>query len=146
MRILVFALLSLVSSTALAASPCDYYKQKANLLGCDSRNYLVRFGDRYCRAFEKREVEFSSAARPVLSRIRGCLILEMDAKRPTCSTSETIGYESHVGCYVEQGFCGLSREDKLRILWVVRAEITKSKFRSVANRILRACRERSVFE
>lgn len=139
----VLALL-FVAISASAQSPCDYYAQKAQALGCAKDNYLLKFGHRYCRVFEKREHSFSAAARPVLDHIRGCLILAMEERHPTCQTAQKIGYETHYGCYVQNGFCELPEADKIHIYWLIRAEILNPNFRIVASDILRACRSRDL--
>lgn len=134
------ALLPLLFAAQTQASPCDFYALKARELGCSSDNYLVKFGYRYCRVFEKRQATFSLDAQPVLERIRSCLMLAMDEANPTCESTEEIGFGSHLGCYVENGFCEMSQSDKLHILWVVRSQILNPKFRRVARAIDRACK------
>lgn len=137
---LLFAFSALFVSTANAEGVCSYYTEKANDLGCNGKNYLVAFGYRYCTKFEKRHQEFSATARPVLERLRLCLIEEMEAAHPTCETSRDIGYANHVDCYVAAGFCSLKKSDMIQILWHVRSEFLNPRFRRAANQILASCR------
>lgn len=143
MKVLVLAaIVSLfVSSTAFASEieQCEYYPQKARQLGCSKDNYLMKFGYRYCRAFEKRHTKFSDAAQPVLDKIRGCLILQMEKRQPVCLTAEAHGFNSHVPCYLLNGYCGLSGSDKLHILWIVRDQVANGNFRKVSSVINKAC-------
>ncbi len=130
---------SMGAAQASDLDQCEYYAYKARSLGCSKDNYLLKFGYRYCRAFEKRQAKFSVAARPVLDKIRSCLILEMEQRQPACLTAEAHGFNSHVPCYLLSGFCGLSGSDKLHIFWIIRDQVANANFRKVASVITRAC-------
>lgn len=138
----IAALVTLLATTSHARTECDYYVDKARALGCEDSNYLVRFGYRYCRKFEKRHEKFSITAKLVLARLRTCLIDRMEAAQPVCETAARIGYGSHADCYVESGFCGLKRSDKIDILWRVRGEFFNPSFRRAANEVLSRCRDK----
>jgi hypothetical protein len=138
----LFVMVALLASASQARTECDYYLEKADALGCDASNYLVRYGYRYCRKFESRHEKFSSRARPVLASLRTCLIEVMESSRPTCATSAKIGYGSHADCYVASGFCELKRSDKIDILWRIRGEFFNPRFRRAANEVLARCRDK----
>ncbi|MES2962895.1 MAG: hypothetical protein V4760_03325 [Bdellovibrionota bacterium] len=136
---LVISQLISFSAQASEIAQCEYYPQKARALGCGKDNYLMKFGYRYCRSFETRHTKFSADAQPVLDKIRTCLILEMEKRQPVCLTAEAHGFNSHVPCYLLNGYCGLSGSDKLHILWIVRDQVANKNFRKVSSVINRAC-------
>ena len=124
---------------ALEGTECDFYCDSALRLDCPKDNYLVHFGFRYCRSFLKTEHKYSEHGQEVLKNIRACLITSLAQKNVGCDNAEDVGFASHVGCYIENGFCSLGFSDRSRILWTVRQQIANPKFQRVSAKILNAC-------
>ncbi len=103
---------------------CDFYCAKAESLNCSKTNYLLSFGQKYCRIYLYNYSFFSTEARPILARIRSCLIAAVESSdNLTCSNVRAQALNSHVSCYLENGFCQLSNADKLLVYWLGRGLI-----------------------
>lgn len=118
---------------------CDFYSLKAHALSCASTNYLVRFGDHYCREFEKVEPFFTPGGRNVLNCIRPCLIQALNRPDLTCSNLQAVAFASHVKCYSGCGFCDLPVSDKMMIGAVVWREFFNPEFRLVMDKVSEKC-------
>lgn len=145
MKFVAIFFVLLMTASAHAEGPCDYYSMKARALGCSKDNYLTKFGERYCRIFERRQPSFSDRAQAILTRIRGCLILAMEERHPTCETSEAIGLGTHYGCYIQSGYCNLSGSDRLHIFWVMRGQALNPRIRRVGAQLEETCRARGLY-
>lgn len=141
--LLIFAILQsaqVAQAIDQRESVCERYLALDNVIECNRTGYLIDFGYRYCQRFEKTEHRYSPFGRVVLQRLRSCLIDSLERTHGlTCQNVKSVALESHVGCYVENGFCGLSTKDKIRIVWTVKKEISKKSFRRTMRQILRAC-------
>jgi hypothetical protein len=94
--------------------------------GCGDQGYLLGFGGKYA---EKYMVEVRPDLGPegqaFLDGVLVCLqeaLAEGMAEEPECADIESLGFSSHVPCYLEHGFCELPIEDIARIGVAVEAE------------------------
>lgn len=137
------AILSLILFTITASAfsdkeVCNSYLAAAEDLGCDSKNYLVKFAYRYCSKFIEKEHIFSEKTQMTLNSIRNCLISDiLEDNRLTCENAQIIGRKSHVNCYIQNGFCDISSRDKFKILWIIKSNFL-TEFKSV-RKITKAC-------
>lgn len=143
-----FALIILVlvsSSMALAdvgseLSVCDAYLNKERELGCTKRNYLVRFGFKYCRAFVEQNDRFTEHGQMVTRQIRECLVRELETnEKMVCRNALVLSVKAHVGCYVDSGFCDLGFLDQWIILENIWPELLNKRMRNSSLEILRLC-------
>ncbi|NJL23780.1 MAG: hypothetical protein HC902_00415 [Calothrix sp. SM1_5_4] len=119
---------------------CDAYSRMARTMGCDENNYLVAFGDRYCREFVRVNDRFTPYGQEVLSNIRRCLVKTLSSqKNLTCENVKTRAERNHVSCYKVHRFCTLDMPDRLRILGVLWTEIFDPGFNGVMFEILDEC-------
>ena len=118
---------------------CNFYAQKASALHCSARNYLVRFGERYCREFERVEPYFTPYGQKVLNCIRPCLIDALERPELTCNSAQPIAFASHVKCYSQCGFCEMPPSDQVAIGAVVWREFFDPEFRAVMDEVSRRC-------
>lgn len=124
---------------------CTVYSCLADELRCSSKNYLLRFGEHYCKQFLKPEVKksFSKAGGLVVANIRLCLQNELvNDARLNCRTSKSLAQEHHLRCYVAAGFCELGFSDKYVILQQVYKELNDPDFALTTKDIGLACAER----
>lgn len=118
---------------------CDFYCESEGRLACGADNYLTRFGADYCRRFLQAEPYFSIEGMVFLPKVRACLIHKLQLEDLTCENTRTIALDSHVDCYVDNGFCSLPFRDATRILSVVWTELRQADFRAVMSRIDASC-------
>ena len=92
---------------------CEFYKDKSQELNCNNENYLMSFGYKYCRLFFYPPNQVSQNAINVFEHIRPCLINDLqNYKNLTCENTKSVAFQSHINCYVDNGFCELSEHDK----------------------------------
>jgi hypothetical protein len=128
------------SSSTSASDSCAFYWYKSLAMGCSLNDYLVGFGYKYCKQFEKTGPQFTQAGQKNLARIRKCLIHAVQGnEQVTCSNVKSIALESHVNCYLENGFCDMSKADKEKIIRVVGRELLDPAFAAIAFRIQSHC-------
>jgi hypothetical protein len=114
----------LIGLSAQAQNLCETYLRKNHQLSCDQKNYLTQYGYRYCQEFQKQQFRFSSYGQRVLTGIRACLVrFVSETEGLTCQNIKELSMRSHVRCYLSAGYCGLSWVDKMRLLYVIRAEV-----------------------
>ncbi len=94
--------------------------------GCGPDGYLLGFGGKYARKYmlEVRP-NLSEAGQAFLDHNLTCLEEALSAgmeAEPRCEDVSTLGFASHVPCYVESGFCELPLDDVLLIATAVEPE------------------------
>lgn len=109
---------------------CEYYSCFESKRKCGRLGYSVGFGKKYCLRFDKRKAKFSIFGEQWISATRDCLIEKLgeniDAK--SCREIKKESFKEHLSCYVESGFCQLSKDDKKEVyktvwpsLWRIRS-------------------------
>jgi hypothetical protein len=73
--------------------------------------------------------------------VRGFLIRHMNTYSDTmsCKDFKNYAFRDHVPCYLESGFCELSRSDRLEILKTIWPSLGHLKLVSNGYRVLQAC-------
>lgn len=121
---------------------CSYYSCLAKTLNCRSSNYIISFGEKYCKKFDQRQNWFSSRGQRFLNNIRSCLQvnLEKESEILSCRNSKTLAAQHHVECYRENKFCELRLSDQLLIVdTIIKPVIVDPVFQKVAHDILSNC-------
>ncbi len=138
-----FALLFLfVPALASEQKICDYYTQKSQALGCADSDYLVSFGEKYCRTFVEVEKEFSPAGQEVFAKIRHCLVDTLKATPDlSCANTREKAERSHVDCYHRSGYCQLGAHDNWVVLKRIWQEFFDPGFLRVVRDIQKKCGE-----
>ena len=107
---------------------CDYYRcREAQSSGqCGDEGYYLGFGYQYCLRYRQvTEPRMSEFGQQWSARTRRCLMEILDADiedTPDCAALEDAGYESHLDCYADSGFCDLSLSDRKRLFHTVDSE------------------------
>lgn len=104
------------------------------------------WGHRYCQKFLETESSFSLEAQQWLRENRQCLQARAEeiTEGTQCSGIRKAAMESHVGCYVDTGFCALEFKDKTAILWGLRTALTAPEAWIEGIRLEKACREQGL--
>jgi hypothetical protein len=103
---------------------CEYYSCLSNELKCNSNEYLLSFGKKYCDLFVRDNSSYSLEGQSFLARVRPCLqeALEAEAdavgrsKGFTCTAAATTAPMHHTYCYEAAGYCQLAPNDQALIL------------------------------
>jgi hypothetical protein len=125
-------------------SLCEEYKSIASRLQCDQRNYLLKFGYRYCQRYVEHEDLFSTEGQQFLDRNRRCLIEELHHEQNlTCENVKRLAYRHHDKCYVEMGFCELPKSDRKLVIQEIRKRHLLRPLNLItAFKILKSCSQR----
>jgi len=102
------------------------------------------FGYKFCEIYLKSENSYSPEAHAWLRRVRVCLMEEFASadqqnRSRTCRLVRSESFRSHVGCYVETGFCDLKSKDVLQVFWAMKSSARHLEIYQDAQGIVRAC-------
>jgi hypothetical protein len=146
--ILIIVILFFPSTSTVAkdchsdTSICAFYCKANEQLNCETSNYLMSFGYKYCQRFLEKDEIFRPHTRHVLSKIRTCLVQKLaTAESLTCENAAPVAIQSHVDCYVNNGFCDIQFRDRLVIFWEIKSELPDPEFQASMRQILRKCSE-----
>ncbi|KAL9039043.1 MAG: hypothetical protein Q9214_005036, partial [Letrouitia sp. 1 TL-2023] len=111
---------------------CDFYRNCAEgQLGCGPGGYPLAYGEKNCNKFVKNLKYFSAAGREWIFGTMLCLQTAMvpvlEPCTATCSSFENAAFDSHPGCYVKSGFCGLQCPDVLATMMTVSTDLISLK-------------------
>jgi len=110
---------------------------------CGKNGYWKHFGGPYCRLFLDHENQFAPQSQIWLRDVRECLQATLVDKVDglSCSQINSDARISHVGCYVETGFCELPWSQKLRIFWWLRKAWLTSGNLKEGEQLFKACKQ-----
>jgi hypothetical protein len=114
---------SVVDPDAIAGHEATFYLCAEETLACGPSGYLVGYGAKYAERFYRQTRPWMSAeGQAWLDGTLVCLQEELrasiDASTP-CAEVRAIAFDSHPGCYVDNGFCDLPFVDWLAVLATV---------------------------
>lgn len=105
------------------ANSCNYYLCKELKDPCGSKGYWLAYGYKYCRVFLTQTSHFPQTSKEWMYKTRYCLQkkLQYETRELECSEDRKIAMDSHVGCYIQSGFCQLSIKERAEIIWLLRS-------------------------
>lgn len=120
---------------------CEYYSCVSESRHCRNSSYLIRFGRKYCLRYDNRRPSFSLNGRIWIDNVRGCLIRHMNTYPETMSCKEfkNVAFKDHVPCYLESGFCELSKSDRLEILKTIWTSLGNFQILSNGFKVIQSC-------
>ena len=102
---------------ATTPNSCQFY---ANCLEaknqCGKDGYALGYGKKYCISFNS--LELSQQGEDWITATMACLqgaLVDFANNTSSCESIKQTAFESHVKCYVNNGFCDLSLEDQVTI-------------------------------
>ncbi|KAK5465393.1 hypothetical protein LTS15_001956 [Exophiala xenobiotica] len=110
---------------------CGFYRNCAEAeLNCGASGYPLGFGEKNCVKFTQNLDWFDAAGQDFLFGTMNCLQKAMVPVLQTCSATcdsfRDAAFASHPGCYVGNGFCGLSCGDVLATVLTVGTDLFNS--------------------
>ena len=127
--VIIFLMLFLPSicfaNCSANVNSCSFYQCKEKEQSCGASGYWLNFGYRYCQIFLNTEKSFSSPGQKWLDKVRVCLQTRANkiSQVQSCQNIRKVALDSHVGCYIDTGFCSLSFKDKSQIYWYLKDAI-----------------------
>lgn len=146
-RYLILLLLSFYSLGTLAEScedldnDCEYYSCVEEKRHCGKKGYLLGFGKKYCLKFSNEDYRFSNKGKKWLSDVRQCLIDNLDkSEAVSCKKFKREQFRAHVPCYVNTGYCELSRKDRFAVKKVIYKSLWRPSLLWSGMRVVLDCR------
>lgn len=123
-------------------SDCEYYSCIEESKRCGKRGYPLGFGKKYCNRFAGLSHQLSDQGKRWMETVRNCLIEKLETVSPeaTCRKFKREAISQHVPCYVESGYCELSKKDKKIVLKTIRKSLWRPTLFVAGIRVIRLCK------
>ena len=101
-------------ASAALEENCDfYYDCLEPTFQCGPTGYPIGYGGKYCTSFMQQYKEFSTSGKAWIDGTLTCLKSALvpvvhDSADYSCDRVNTTAFNSHVKCYVSNGFCDLA--------------------------------------
>ena len=140
--ILFFSVGIYASNCSEATDDCEYYSCIEEQRHCGEKGYLLGFGKKYCMKFTEDEDYFSSDGKEWILKVRECLIKNLDTPKEgiSCKKFKRSQVKSHVPCYLESGYCELSRRDRFAVKKVIYKSMWRPSLLWAGIKIIASCR------
>ncbi|KAK4441949.1 hypothetical protein QBC34DRAFT_314123 [Podospora aff. communis PSN243] len=110
---------------------CAFYTDCAEArLRCGNSGYPVAYGRKNCLAFQSDLSKFTAAGQDFIWGTMYCLQTALrDAINcdSTCSQAGDAAFDSHPGCYINNGFCDLPPQDWWQLVKTVGTDLLSAK-------------------
>ena len=123
-------------------SDCEFYSCAEKQKHCGKKSYLIGFGHKYCNKFEKRKYKFSSEGKRWIEEVKRCLIRKLDnvENQLSCKRFKKIAIKHHVPCYINSGYCALSKKDKKSVIKNILGSLWRPSLIKAGLKILSICK------
>ncbi|MBK25368.1 MAG: hypothetical protein CME70_15340 [Halobacteriovorax sp.] len=122
---------------------CEFYTCIEEVKDCGRFGYPRGFGKKYCERFEDRKDQFSSKGWEWIEKTRTCLInrLANISDELSCKKLKRQSFKDHVSCYLDGGFCELSKNDKKNVYKTIWPSLWRRKTLVAGWKIKKQCRQ-----
>lgn len=130
---------------AVSSTSCEFYSCMEQKTQCGKNGYWKKWGLYYCQKFLFHESEFSPASQKWLQASRLCLqrsSQHLASGNLTCEQMGDTALNTHVGCYVDTGFCELTVSEKNKIYWYLSSAMIYSAIWKQVLEVGQICRDR----
>lgn len=146
----ILALLPFYSYAKLcpaSSGSCEFYSCMEQKTQCGENGYWKKLGLYYCQKFLFHESDFSPASQKWLRASRLCLqqrSQHLASTGLTCDQMRDEALDTHVGCYVDTGFCELTVQERNKIYWNLSSSLMYPAIWKQVFKIGQICRDRGV--
>jgi hypothetical protein len=135
---------TLAETCTPSANNCEYYRCMERNRSCGSKGYWQDFAIPYCQKFVDDNAKFNTESQRWLRDVRECLQVRLDevSANSSCNQIKDNAMDSHVGCYVDTGFCSLAAADQIKIMWYLKGAIRDWRTWKEAELLSQACFQR----
>ncbi|MFM6927895.1 MAG: hypothetical protein ACKOX6_05485 [Bdellovibrio sp.] len=141
----LFATLPTLAETCTpSANNCEYYRCMERSRSCGRNGYWQDFAIPYCQKFVDDNAKFNTESQRWLRDVRECLQVRLGevSANSTCNQIKDAAMDSHVGCYVDTGFCSLAAADQIKVMWYLKGAIRDWRTWKEADLLRQACFQR----
>ncbi len=123
---------------------CEFYTCIEAKRSCGRFGYAEGFGKKYCLRFKEREHHFSDLGIQWIEKTRDCLIrsFEEAVEEKSCRNVKKAAFNDHVACYLDSGFCELSKKDQKELYKVIWPSLWRYKTLKAGLQIKKLCSNR----
>lgn len=132
---------------------CVAYDDVEELFKCGSKGYPINYGGKYCKKFSENRHRFSDEGKKWLDATLECLVQEIvliqdslrsqmnpNNRKTVCKRLKHLAFDSHIPCYLESGYCDLSRKDKRIVTNIVFPSIFRIRVIQAGLKVQAECR------
>ena len=140
----------LITASAMASQTCEslvddceYYTCIEKDRACGKRGYPIGFGRKYCNKFGKNEANFSSDGKKWIESVKSCLIENISyvEQGVTCDMFKKEAIAHHVPCYLDAGYCDLSKKDKREVIKTIKASMWRVDIILAGFKVITSCQK-----
>jgi hypothetical protein len=108
---------------------CDFYADcLESAFKCGANGYPLHFGERLCHVFLDNNYKFSASGQAWSSAVRKCLqdalVHTIDLRDSiSCDDLKALAFNSHVDCYIDNGFCDIELSDYGELVLLMKDEL-----------------------
>ena len=136
---------SVASNCSSQLGQCRYYKCVQDEIRCSDSDYLSGFAIPYCYKYQADQKNYSDRGQIFLSQVRYCLqakIEDFTNENPyACKDLREYAIHSHIGCYLNSGFCELSMTEKMRIVLTAKKDLIHGDVRKAGLETMKLCNQ-----
>jgi hypothetical protein len=119
---------------------CASYQCLENQKKCGAQSYIKTFGQPQCQKYLNMQPDVSNSLQIWFRNVRYCLQEKLiDNQKKSCAELEKIGFDSHIECYLQTGFCDLSWADYTTVFRSVGASLFEGSSFTTGVQIEYAC-------
>ena len=124
---------------------CGYYKCVQDEIRCSDSDYLSGFAIPYCYKYQADQKNYSDRGQIFLSKVRYCLQVKIEdftnENQYACKDLREYAIHSHIGCYLNSGFCELSMAEKMRIVLTAKSDLIHGDVRKAGLETMKLCNQ-----
>lgn len=142
MKLFFLILFSVSAFAGPSSSDCNYYREVESTYKCGPKGYPLDFGFRLCEKYLKAQPNTRPNVKTWFPKVRFCLqdfIAKNHGSFRDCDDLKTRALDSHLNCYKDTGFCGLSLVDESQILRITAFDIFRPSIMSLSLRVQSVC-------
>lgn len=130
-----------------AVGSCDFYQCLESISPCGDHGYAIHFGYKFCTKSENQLMQNmpdDQGRRWVLDTMKclqQALSDQLDESEISCQKIKKTGYATHLGCYIQSGYCDLPKQDRSEIIKLLKFQLLKPQNIIQGIHLLQACKK-----
>ncbi len=129
---------------SLLINSCSFYDSLETHFQCDNRGYPLSYGKKFCLKFLDKRGQFSEDGQQWIDSTMLCLMKHLNNLDPdlSCKALRKEAFASHIPCYIDNGYCNLSKEDRKLVYKIaIPSSVFHPRVWNQGIKVLQRCRE-----
>ena len=147
LAVFLYSISGFSSVCADAVGSCDFYQCLDQTFPCGDKGYALHFGHKFCtksdtQLFNRMQTEQGKQwVLDTMKCLQQALSERLDIEALSCQKIQDIGYQTHMNCYIQSGYCELPGQDKKEIIKLLKFQLLKPKNIIQGIHLLQACKK-----